>query len=98
MYSSIPPPRRLVGGSEVSVLPTTHVDPQASMTSGHSVRESLKPPEQFGLLSFPLNVPKKIWVHVSDLVNQTLRTAAGLSDHMYLQNIKPRSFETTKTH
>jgi hypothetical protein len=41
------------------------VDPKGSMSSRQSVRAPLKSPEQSCLLSFPLNCPKKIWVHVS---------------------------------
>jgi hypothetical protein len=41
------------------------VDPKGSMRSRQLVRAPLKSPEQSCLLSFPLNCPKKIWVHVA---------------------------------
>jgi hypothetical protein len=50
MYSNNPPPGRVEVAARYPCCPHLRVDPQASMSSRQSVRESLKPPEQSDLL------------------------------------------------
>jgi hypothetical protein len=80
MYSSIPPPRRVVGGSEVSrsVLPTT---PRGPKGVNEQEAVSARVSQAAGAIWFvklPAKLPEKKY------------------GYMYLQNIKPRSSDTAK--